>query len=529
MEKESRKKILLIGGLNSHLVSKTLSYISNDLFDVTIWSQEVDAEKHKTLSSLTTELNKLTLENDLILFIALERGKVSKYQFDSFSILSHIVLNTKVRILLVTSQLHFGSLWNTVPILQLSYSLQRPYAYSKFRLLLLLQLLGHPLISIELPSLKKNSMLFNTKFYLARLFFRKLYNKNLKFETFKVRDFSNALSQLICEPYFLGEKSYRINESGMHTVSLNKKYDKTQLVKMPPRLEYKLPINALDKLRILTYYDHIRLIYNGLPERKIDVKKHKLIFDIITPVSDFNSDFSLTRDNIINLARYFNFNWIVVTTSSAYSDIVENLKDVSPNFTVLKEGSLGIYGAYNTALKLQDNTSYYIPLSAGDFLVKDNMLDLNKFIIDKKPLVVFAPIIKHRKVIFFEKLSNMLRIDTGTHKFATGHSAACVMSQSVHTHLGLYDESYKLAADSKIFELIRKEFPDKIKYFNKLLGYFSDGGASQQHAKLAYQEHFRLRIEVGSPFLYEFILLKIRLIKYHSKKFSKNISLYFKK
>jgi glycosyltransferase involved in cell wall biosynthesis len=144
----------------------------------------------------------------------------------------------------------------------------------------------------------------------------------------------------------------------------------------------------------------------------------------------------------------------------------------------ISEPDSGIYNALNKAVRLAGG-QYYIPLGCDDVLLPTAAEDL-----------IFHA--RCHKVIM-GKVQCIGR--TGHQRKIYNHSAGTLISMSAHDQLGLYDESYKIAADTKFLELAKQA--GLVNRIDQEVGKFVLGGASSNYSKNIL-EHARAMHESGS-------------------------------
>ena len=144
----------------------------------------------------------------------------------------------------------------------------------------------------------------------------------------------------------------------------------------------------------------------------------------------------------------------------------------------VSEPDEGIYNALNKAIELI-GAEWYVVLGCDDLLFPEAVEKLMRHARDS--LLVFG------QVEFFSQTKGMLYI--------RNHSAGVLISTEAHRLFGTYDESYRIAADTKFLSCARlagvtKEIPD-------VVGAFFVGGASGNYRK-NIEEHARAMRESGA-------------------------------
>lgn len=169
----------------------------------------------------------------------------------------------------------------------------------------------------------------------------------------------------------------------------------------------------------------------------------------------------------------------VIVDGASTDMTVDILKEYGDRIsTWISEPDSGIYNALNKALLLAKGT-YYIPLGSDDVL----------FPAAAEQLIAY---IEHHKIA-------MGRVQctgpSGRRMNIYNHSAGTLVKTDLHDALGLYDESYKIAADTKFLE--QAKHANLINYIGQDVGKFVLGGASSNYAK-TIMEHSRAMRESGS-------------------------------
>lgn len=145
----------------------------------------------------------------------------------------------------------------------------------------------------------------------------------------------------------------------------------------------------------------------------------------------------------------------------------------------ISEPDSGIYNALNKGIRLARG-SHYIPLGCDDVLAPTGVESLVKYLNVKA--VVFGQ-------VRFVDLNNNFK------KLVYNHSAGTLIEIQAHLKFGYYDESYRIAADTKFLQLARRA--SNAMEINEVVGDFTVGGASSNY-KLTIQEHARAMRESGS-------------------------------
>lgn len=344
----------------------------------------------------------------------------------------------------------------------------------------------------------------------------------------KKRSIFNQISRFIIANFIAKCHSYNYR-GNLNRVSIDTIANQILTTKNPKTFESKKEYKETIKIKNSWIFNFIpvkalkfsaSIIKYNIDNKIIPVKKNNLIprniincdFFIVTPLNKIDINFHITFQNIINIVNKTNLRWIICTSPN----IVKEIKSLTKNFAkidVIVEQYPSIYGGYNEFLKNNlNNSGYYLPLSAGDIILDQGLEEGMSICVHSKPNLLFLSVLKHGQYIYRKKPKLEL-ISTGTHSFVTGHSAACFMKISAHKNWGLYDLSYKLAADNDFFEKIRLESPESILYSNITLGYFPPGGISQSDYLSSYIEIFRSRVKNKKSLFKEIMFLAKRIYK----------------
>jgi len=144
----------------------------------------------------------------------------------------------------------------------------------------------------------------------------------------------------------------------------------------------------------------------------------------------------------------------------------------------ISEPDTGIYNALNKGLRIASG-QYYIHLGCDDILMPTAVEDLLNNV--DSHLVIMA------KVKFIDRF--------GRQNLINNHSAGTLINMKAHSELGFYDESYRIAADTKFIQLAERI--NFVKKIDNIVGEFVLGGASSNYKKNII-EHTRAMRESGS-------------------------------
>ena len=145
----------------------------------------------------------------------------------------------------------------------------------------------------------------------------------------------------------------------------------------------------------------------------------------------------------------------------------------------ISEPDKGIYNAINKGISLACG-AFYIPLGCDDTLTPTGIESLVRRAKDN--LVICG------KVRFVDTEQNLK-------KLIYNHSAGVLIDIRAHDKLGMYDETYLIAADTKFLRLAARA--SYVKNIKDVVGEFTVGGASSNYAQTVH-EHARAMQESGS-------------------------------
>jgi glycosyltransferase involved in cell wall biosynthesis len=143
----------------------------------------------------------------------------------------------------------------------------------------------------------------------------------------------------------------------------------------------------------------------------------------------------------------------------------------------ISEPDGGIYAALNKAVRLS-RADRYVVLGCDDVLLPTAVEALMRHA--ERGLVV-------RGWVFFQHPSRGA-------KRIRAHSAGSLIHKSAHEHFGFYDETYRIAADTKF--LMRAQQAGATVFADDITGVFAAGGASGNYTH-SIREHARAMQEAG--------------------------------
>jgi len=202
------------------------------------------------------------------------------------------------------------------------------------------------------------------------------------------------------------------------------------------------------------------------------------LVSVITVVRNGEHTIKNCIDSVL-AQSYENVEHIIIDGGST-DQTVEILRSYGDEIALwISEQDRGIYHALNKGIKLARGR-YYIPLGCDDTLISTGVESL--ILHAKSNLVICGKV---------QVLSSDKRVNNLTH----GHSASALIDVRAHDNLGYYDESYRIAADTKFLQMAERSL-----YVHKIedvVGKFSLGGASSMYW-CTVNEHARAMREAGS-------------------------------
>lgn len=189
----------------------------------------------------------------------------------------------------------------------------------------------------------------------------------------------------------------------------------------------------------------------------------------------------------VRAQTYPNVEYIVIDGGSVdgSTDVLKKHSDKIDYW--ISEPDTGIYNAINKGLALCSG-DFYLFLGSDDILLPKALEILYKASVNK--LVVQALSYKYIK---------------GNATLVRAHSSATLINIKAHKEFGLYDESFRIAADTKFLAMLNDR--NHVVKVEEVVGVFAHGGASSNYMPTV-MEHARAMKESGvwsNPYSYVWI------------------------
>lgn len=201
---------------------------------------------------------------------------------------------------------------------------------------------------------------------------------------------------------------------------------------------------------------------------------------IITACYNSEKTIEQTIKSVIN-QTYENIEYIIVDGASTDGtmEIVEKYKDQID--IIISEPDEGIYDAFNKGA-LHATGDFVQYLGSDDYLIDDTAIFDIKNIIQERPdvVIVYGGIIFKNDSTGYMSILNK-EIDYSEFKRGTmiPHPATFT-KREIMLKVGLFDSSYRIAADYDLTAKIFKKYADRIFHFQRLVSVFRLGGISSQ-------------------------------------------------
>ena len=228
-------------------------------------------------------------------------------------------------------------------------------------------------------------------------------------------------------------------------------------------------------------HDNVRLRLTGGSRKMSNHSSHvdsDPLVSVITVVRNGESTIARCIESVL-AQTYANVEHIIIDGGST-DETVSILRSYGERIALwISEPDHGIYNALNKGILLARG-AFYIPLGCDDVLLPTGVNSLA--IRANESLVVCG------KIQFVDADRNLKGI-------SYGHSAGVLIDIRAHANLGLYDESYRIAADTKFLQLAERS--SNVLKIEETVGEFTFGGASSNYSK-TMREHARAMHEAGS-------------------------------
>jgi len=201
----------------------------------------------------------------------------------------------------------------------------------------------------------------------------------------------------------------------------------------------------------------------------------------------------------VRAQTYPNVEYIVIDGGSTDGSILVLKKYADKIDHWISESDSGIYSAINKGLALCTG-DFYLFLGSDDLLLPKALETLYEGSMNNLAV---------RALSYFS--------DPGSNRVALirAHSSATLISMAAHRRFGLYDESYRIAADAKFMATLCKN--GLVNDVDEVVGIFAPGGASSRYLPTVL-EHARAMRESGVwGVFYSFLWVKSRKTFYSIK------------
>ena len=210
-----------------------------------------------------------------------------------------------------------------------------------------------------------------------------------------------------------------------------------------------------------------------------------------------------------------NINWVIKDSGDCLEtfDWVSSLQ--SPYVIFLRGADTGIYNALNTAIPYCHE--YYLTCGSDDLIYPGSLTQvsglLNKVASDAD-LLLF-PVLSGGKVI---RPGNRPHLTISLRGWISSHSLGCVIKSDLHNRFGLYDETYKILADSKFLTLLGLAKLQNVYVFDYITGEFTQGGISSTHINERISEAYRYHLELQYGNYTQILLYFLRHLNFSFKR-----------
>jgi glycosyltransferase involved in cell wall biosynthesis len=209
-----------------------------------------------------------------------------------------------------------------------------------------------------------------------------------------------------------------------------------------------------------------------------DLNEPAALVSVITVVLNGQSTIACCIESVL-AQTYKNVEHIIVDGGST-DHTVQILKSYNEKIAFwISEQDAGIYNAINKAVNLARG-KYYIHLGSDDVLHPNGIDALYRY--SSKNLLIAG------KVRYVNK-------DKTLKGLIYNHAAGMLINVKLHEILGMYDESYRIAADTKFIQMAERA--SYILKIEETIGDFTFGGASSNYRQNV-KEHARAMYEAGT-------------------------------
>jgi hypothetical protein len=240
-------------------------------------------------------------------------------------------------------------------------------------------------------------------------------------------------------------------------------------------------------------------------------------FLTIITVSHYNyNGLILIYDQISHILNE-NIQW-VIKDSGKCINTKEWSRNIENQYTKIIIGNdTGIYNALNIAIKAT-KSEFYLVIGSDDTVFSNALLQLLDFYENKKftkfDIITFPIIINNQ--IYIPRKYRPLSFSIS--RLISSHSVGTIIRTSLHDKIGLYDETFKILADSYLLRLASLHNYKFTFMRSPVMGVFSTNGVSSKEVFLKAKEAFSYNLMCGSPITIQFIYYCFRLLNIYIKK-----------
>lgn len=217
-----------------------------------------------------------------------------------------------------------------------------------------------------------------------------------------------------------------------------------------------------------------------------------------------------------------NVEWIIKDSGKCEATRTWGDELSNPNVRFICEADNGIYPALNRALS-ECRAEFYLVVGSDDFIDPASVHEVARLIQTealKDVDVASFPVIINQKV-FHRKLMCPTFLSVGG--LVSSHSVGTVIRRSLHDSIGLYDEDYKILADSYFLRRAYQAGASFRHFKGPVMGTFTQAGiSSTQHARRIV-EAYSYNVACADSYILQAILLMLRTIKYRPSTFIKDL------